>query len=97
MTFQEGSARRGFFHTRKGKVECPVFCPVATAASVKSLDSLELKKLGAQMILANAYHLHLRPGEDLIKKQGGLHSFMNWDQPIITDSGGYQVFSLAKM
>ena len=78
-------------------MELPCFCPVATQASVKSLDSLELKELGAQMILANAYHLHLRPGEDLIKKQGRLHSFMSWPGPILTDSGGYQVFSLSKI
>ena len=94
---QEGDARRGRIHTRRGPVETPCFCPVATHASVKSVDSLELKKMGVQMLLANAYHLHIRPGDQLIQKHGGLHHFMNWKGPILTDSGGYQVFSLSKI
>ena len=90
-------ARRSVFQTRNGPVQLPLFCPVATQSSIKSLDSNDLARLNVQMILANAYHLHLRPGEKLIQKQGGLHSFMNWPRPILTDSGGYQVFSLSKV
>ena len=90
-------ARRGKFQTRKGVVHLPLFCPVATLASVKSLECLELQELGAQMVLANAYHLHLRPGDELIRSQGGLHPFMNCTLPILTDSGGYQVFSLSSI
>ena len=97
ITHQSSLARRSVFQTRKGPIHLPLFCPVATQSSVKSLDSLDLIQLEAQMILANAYHLHLRPGDKLIQKQGGLHSFMNWPRPILTDSGGYQVFSLSRM
>lgn len=91
----DSEARVSYFHTRRGGLELPLFCPVATQASVKSIDAQELEDLNVSMILANAYHLHLRPGEKLIKEAGGLHSFMNWSRPILTDSGGYQVFSLA--
>jgi len=87
-------ARTGVIHTSHGDIETPVFMPVGTQATVKSLDSADIENLGAQIILANTYHLHLRPGEDLIADFGGLHKFMNWNHPILTDSGGFQVFSL---
>ncbi|MFZ2190213.1 MAG: tRNA guanosine(34) transglycosylase Tgt [Candidatus Magasanikiibacteriota bacterium] len=87
-------ARTGIIKTDHGKIETPIFMPVGTQATVKTLDSSDLKDLKAQIILGNTYHLHLRPGEDLIAKSGGLHKFMNWDKPILTDSGGFQVFSL---
>lgn len=89
-------ARAGIIKTDHGDILTPVFMPVGTQASVKSLDSADLENIGAQIILGNTYHLHLRPGEDLIAKLGGLHEFMNWDKPILTDSGGFQVFSLGK-
>lgn len=89
-----GSARVGRFHTPHGVVETPAFMAVGTLATVKSLDPTDLRAIGAQMILSNAYHLHLRPGDELIRDFGGLHRFMNWDGPILTDSGGFQVFSL---
>jgi len=87
-------ARAGVVHTDHGDVETPVFMPVGTQGAVKTLDSNDLESLGAQIILGNNYHLHLRPGEDLINDLGGLHKFMNWPHPILTDSGGFQVFSL---
>jgi len=89
-------ARRGCLHTPHGKVDLPCFMPVGTAASVKSLGPDDLGALGAQIVLANTYHLMLRPGELLIQKLGGLHRFMAWDRPTLTDSGGFQVFSLAQ-
>ena len=90
----DGRARAGLFHTPHGAVETPQFMPVGTLASVKALDPDDLRQLGATMILANAYHLRLRPGDDLVRTMGGLHQFMQWDRPILTDSGGFQVFSL---
>ena len=90
-------ARRGRLHTPHGVIETPVFMPVGTQASVKTMTSDELKDCHAEIILSNTYHLHLRPGEDLIAEAGDLHSFMNWDRPILTDSGGFQVFSLAEL
>ena len=93
----EGRARRGIFRTPHGVVETPAFMAVGTLATVKSLDPEELKQAGAQMILSNAYHLHLRPGDELVREMGGLHRFMSWDGPILTDSGGFQVFSLATL
>lgn len=87
-------ARTGVIKTAHGKIQTPVFMPVGTQATVKTLDQQDLKNLDAQIILGNTYHLHLRPGEDLVAKMGGLHKFMNWDKPILTDSGGFQVFSL---
>lgn len=90
----QGRARAGTFDTPHGPVETPTFMPVGTLASVKALDPTELTTMGATMILANAYHLHLRPGDTLIRELGGLHGFMRWDGPILTDSGGFQVFSL---
>ncbi|OAG28098.1 tRNA guanosine(34) transglycosylase Tgt [Thermodesulfatator autotrophicus] len=90
-------ARTGFLFTRRGVIETPVFMPVGTQASVKTLTPEEVSGLGARIILANTYHLFLRPGHELIARHGGLHRFMNWPRSILTDSGGYQVFSLAKL
>jgi queuine tRNA-ribosyltransferase len=91
---ESGSARAGTFATPHGVVETPAFMAVGTLATVKSLDPIDLREIGARMILGNGYHLHLRPGDELIRDFGGLHSFMGWDGPILTDSGGFQVFSL---
>ena len=88
-------ARAGIFHTPHGDIETPVYMPVGTQATVKGMLPDDLKTAGAQIILSNTYHLYMRPGDDLVKKAGGLHKFMNWDRPILTDSGGFQVFSLA--
>ncbi len=90
-------ARAGLLQTRRGVVETPVFMPVGTQGTVKAVSPRELHELGAQIILGNTYHLHVRPGEKLIARQGGLHKFSAWDCPILTDSGGFQVFSLAKL
>ncbi|MEK7084786.1 MAG: tRNA guanosine(34) transglycosylase Tgt, partial [Patescibacteria group bacterium] len=87
-------ARAGIIHTDHGDIKTPVFMPVGTQATVKSLDPRDIAEVGSQIILSNTYHLHLRPGEDLIASFGGLHKFMKWDRPILTDSGGFQVFSL---
>ena len=89
-----GAARAGRLDTPHGVVHSPAFMAVGTLAAVKALDPAELREMDAQMILANAYHLHLRPGDELIRELGGLHEFMQWDGPILTDSGGFQVFSL---
>ena len=89
-----GSARAGIFSTPHGDIETPTFAPVGTQASVKGLTPSQLINLNTQLILANTYHLYLRPGDDLIAELGGLHAFMGWDRPILTDSGGFQVFSL---
>jgi len=89
-----GSARAGVFITPHGPVETPAFMPVGTLATVKALDPDDLTAMAASMILANAYHLHLRPGDELVREMGGLHEFMQWHGPILTDSGGFQVFSL---
>ncbi len=94
---EAGSARAGLFMTPHGAVETPAFMPVGTLATVKSLDPEDLTRMGASMILSNAYHLHLRPGDELVKEMGGLHRFMGWNGPILTDSGGFQVFSLATL
>ncbi len=94
---QNGSARAGVFHTPHGDIPTPIFAPVGTQATVKSLTQKQLEELDASLVLANTYHLYLRPGDDLIAELGGLHTFMNWDHPILTDSGGFQVFSLADM
>lgn len=90
-------ARRGVLHTDHGDIPTPIFMPVGTQASVKALQQRELKELDAKIILGNTYHLYLRPGNDTMKFFGGLHQFMNWDRPILTDSGGYQVFSLQEL
>lgn len=90
-------ARRGVVHTPHGDIQTPIFMPVGTQATVKSMTVEELKENGAQIILSNTFHLYLRPGEKLVKKAGGLHNFMKWDRPILTDSGGFQVFSLSDL
>jgi queuine tRNA-ribosyltransferase len=90
-------ARRGVLQTPHGKIETPAFMPVGTAATIKALRHEALEELGAQILLANTYHLYLRPGPELIRKLGGLHRFMSWNRAILTDSGGYQVFSLAAL
>ena len=91
---KQTGARYGILHTPHGDVEVPMFMPVGTLATVKTLSPEEVKSLGAGVILANTYHLYLRPGEDIVSRAGGLHKFMNYDGPILTDSGGFQVFSL---
>ncbi len=95
-TCKQTGARLGIVHTPHGSFETPAFMPVGTQATVKTMSPEELKEVGSGIILSNTYHLWLRPGEDVIKEAGGLHKFMNWDRPILTDSGGYQVFSLSK-
>src|SRR3990170_4770987 len=89
------SARRGTLHTPRGPVQTPAFMPVGTQGTVKGVDAGRLRETGAQMVLANTYHLSLRPGEQTVAALGGLHAFMGWDGPILTDSGGVQIFSLA--
>ena len=89
-------ARHGVLHTPHGDVETPVFMPVGTQATVKGLSPEELQSMQAEIILSNTYHLWMRPGEELIERAGGLHKFMNWNSPILTDSGGFQVFSLSE-
>ena len=93
----EGRARAGLFSTPRGGVETPAFMPVGTLATVKALDPLELRAMGAQMILANAYHLHFRPGDETVRELGGVQKFSGWNGPMLTDSGGFQVFSLAQL
>lgn len=92
-----GNARAGIFHTPHGDIKTPVYMPVGTQAAVKAMTPEMVKNCGAQIILANTYHLFLRPGEDLVQQAGGLHKFMNWTGPILTDSGGFQVFSLGAL
>jgi queuine tRNA-ribosyltransferase len=94
---QDGAARAGVLRVPHGTVLTPSFMPVGTQATVKAVSPQELISLGAEMILANAYHLYLRPGHELVQRMGGLHGFMDWQKPILTDSGGYQVFSLARI
>ncbi len=96
-TDPETGARAGVLHTPHGDIETPVYMPVGTQATVKGVFPRDLKEAGSQIILANTYHLYMRPGDDIVKKAGGLHKFMNWDKPILTDSGGFQVFSLGKL
>jgi queuine tRNA-ribosyltransferase len=90
----DGAARAGILRTAHGEVRTPAFMPVGTKGTVKSLDPLELRALGSQIVLGNTYHLHFRPGDELIAELGGLHAFSGWEGPILTDSGGFQVFSL---
>src|SRR5256885_4977861 len=97
QTDASSKARLGRLATAHGVVDTPVFMPVGTQASVKALDPRELLEMGTQIILGNTYHLNLRPGLEIIRAAGGLHKFMNWEKPILTDSGGFQVFSLAKI
>lgn len=96
-TDSKTGARRGRIHTLRGSIETPVFMPVGTAASVKAIYPEQLEDMGAEIILSNTYHLNLRPGSDVVRDAGGLHKFMNWKGPILTDSGGFQVFSLGDM
>ena len=96
-TDTETKARAGIVHTDHGDINTPIFMPVGTQATVKTTDPQELETLGAQIILGNTYHLYLKPGDGLIHEAGGLHRFMNWRKPILTDSGGYQVFSLSEL
>ena len=92
-----GNARSGEIETPHGKIKTPVFMPVGTQATVKTLTKEELEKIKSQIILGNTYHLYLRPGDELINDFGGLHKFMNWNRPILTDSGGFQIFSLGEL
>ena len=97
-TDNKSKARAGEIETAHGKIQTPIFMPVGTAGTVKGVHQRELKEdVKAQIILGNTYHLYLRPGTELLEKAGGLHGFMNWDRPILTDSGGYQVFSLSEI
>ncbi|MDP6539227.1 MAG: tRNA guanosine(34) transglycosylase Tgt [Planctomycetota bacterium] len=93
----ESAARRGRFHTPHGAVETPAFMPVGTRATVKGVLPADLRRVGTRMVLANTYHLHLRPGEEVVAELGGLHAMMAWDGPILTDSGGFQVFSMSDL
>ncbi|QCV55792.1 tRNA guanosine(34) transglycosylase Tgt [Thermoactinomyces vulgaris] len=96
-TCKQSGARLGRLHTPHGTIDTPIFMPVGTQATVKTMSPEELKEMNAQIILSNTYHLFLRPGHDIVREAGGLHAFMNWDRPILTDSGGFQVFSLSKL
>ena len=96
-TCKQTGARLGRLHTPHGVIETPIFMPVGTQATVKAMTPEELKEIGSQIILSNTYHLYMRPGHDLIERAGGLHKFMNWGKPILTDSGGFQVFSLGPL
>ena len=96
-TCKQTGARLGRLHTPHGVIETPIFMPVGTQATVKAMTPEELKEIGSQIILSNTYHLYMRPGHDLIERAGGIHKFMNWDKPILTDSGGFQVFSLGPL
>jgi queuine tRNA-ribosyltransferase len=92
---QDGQARAGRFSTPHGDIQTPVFAPVGTAATVKSITPVQLEEMGASLVLSNTYHLYLRPGDELVAEMGGLHEFMQWPHPMLTDSGGFQVFSLS--
>jgi queuine tRNA-ribosyltransferase len=94
---QDGKARAGVLETDHGGIETPIYMPVGTQGTVKAIEQRELIELGAQIILGNTYHLYLRPGMDVIEHAGGLHRFINWQKPILTDSGGFQVFSLTAL
>ena len=93
----DGAARAGILETDRGSMHTPVFMPVGTVGTVKAMTPEELKEIGAEIILSNTYHLYLRPGHEVVQSLGGLHTFMNWDRPILTDSGGFQVFSLSAL
>lgn len=96
LVAQDGRARAGVLHTPHGDIPTPVFAPVGTQATVKAITPAQLEELGASLVLSNTYHLYLRPGDELVAEMGGLHRFMNWPRPMLTDSGGFQVFSLAE-
>ena len=98
ITYKDGLARVGKITTARGDIDTPVFMPVGTKATIKGLTQTQIKEyIDPQVILANTYHLMLQPGEDVVEEMGGLHKFMNWDRPILTDSGGFQVMSLRHM
>jgi queuine tRNA-ribosyltransferase len=94
---KQTGARLGKVHTPHGSFDTPAFMPVGTQATVKGMSPDELKEIGSQIILSNTYHLYMRPGSEIVRDAGGLHGFMNWDRPILTDSGGFQVFSLSDL
>lgn len=94
-TCKQSGARLGVVHTPHGDIPTPIYMPVGTAATVKAMTPREMEEIGTKIMLSNTYHLHLRPGEDLVKEAGGIHQFMDWHHPVLTDSGGFQVFSLA--
>ncbi|MCA2001114.1 MAG: tRNA-guanine transglycosylase, partial [Chloroflexi bacterium] len=96
VTAQNNRARAGIFSTPHGDLLTPVFAPVGTQATVKTLTPEHLKEINASLVLSNTYHLYLRPGDELIREMGGLHKFMQWHNPMLTDSGGFQVFSLSQ-
>src|SRR5215467_2492143 len=96
VTHTDGGARCGVMTTAHGPVSTPAFMPVGTQGAVKGVTHRDLESIGVEILLSNTYHLYLRPGDDLIARRGGLHRFIGWDKPILTDSGGYQVFSLAE-
>ncbi|TAL24522.1 MAG: tRNA guanosine(34) transglycosylase Tgt [Nitrospirae bacterium] len=97
LSAKDNSARSGIITTNRGEINTPAFMPVGTQATVKAMSPDEMKEIGAEIILCNTYHLYLRPGHEIIKNLGGLHKFMNWERPILTDSGGFQVFSLSAL
>ena len=94
ITSKDKNARTGIIKTKHGSFQTPIFIPVATTAAIRAVDNKDIEELGAEVILSNTYHLHLRPGDEIIKKLGKLHKFMDWKKPIVTDSGGFQAFSL---
>jgi queuine tRNA-ribosyltransferase len=94
---RQGNARAGVFRTPHGDLPTPIFAPVGTQATVKSVTPEQLESIGSKLVLSNTYHLYLRPGAELVAEMGGLHEFMRWPHPILTDSGGFQVFSLSEM
>ena len=94
-TCKQSGARLGVVHTPHGDIPTPIYMPVGTQATVKAMTPREMEEIGAKIMLSNTYHLHLRPGEEIVREAGGLHRFMDWHHPILTDSGGFQVFSLA--
>ena len=96
-TCKQSGARLGVLHTPHGDIPTPIYMPVGTQATVKAMTPREMEEIGAKIILSNTYHLHLRPGEDIVREAGGLHTFMDWHHPVLTDSGGFQVFSLASL
>src|SRR3982751_2061293 len=97
LTHRDGAARRGILELAHGRVDTPAFMPVGTYGAVKTVSPAELRELGAQIVLGNTFHLWLRPGLEVIRRHGGLHRFMAWERPILTDSGGFQVFSLGAL
>ena len=96
-TCKQSGARLGVLHTPHGDIPTPIYMPVGTQATVKAMTPREMEEINAKIILSNTYHLHLRPGEDIVREAGGLHQFMDWHHPILTDSGGFQVFSLSEL